>query len=179
MGLAEGIVDLIDHRLQSAIRGMDEENRERIEHEPKHARKAEQTDRRGFSLHAGLSQGGANPRSQPLGLAVTMVSGTKAHQPAPTEPHPFQSREGLLHAINVDQQLEQPVAEFMRTRSETLVPGFAHIKGGAGHAAAARARLETDPSKLETRWSTKSQGTRPPRARATFTPEVMPSSWKP
>ncbi|MDT4821721.1 hypothetical protein FQZ97_549070 [compost metagenome] len=177
--LPEGVVDLVQQRLQRAAGCMAEPDAERVEHMAEQPRHGQQPDR-AAGRKAGLAQPRLHLGPQVAARAVAMVGGMKAEQVEPVHREAAQPGVQLRQFVDVDQQVVDPVAQPMPLRPQPLVHDAPDVECRASvriHDATVCAPCGRwmRPDSCATR-----QGRRtPPSASATARPACNPSSWKP
>jgi hypothetical protein len=182
--LAEGVVDLHHRRRQFAGGAMTEKDADRVEDVAQHARQAEQPNRAAGDIDAGRRQHRLDLGPERPVVARQVVALMQAEDREAAQPEQVQTPVQRRQLVQVDEQLEQPVAEPVAARRQPLMDHRAIVEAADQAAQATRpsigAGAGVGPRKMRPDSFATDQGRRtPPSASATARPACRPSSWKP
>lgn len=131
MAVAEGIVDLIDDGADPVVGRHDEVQADGIENETQYARHGQQEDAVAIGPRVARQQHcnhAITQRAGLVGLVRAVVAVVEAEQVEPVVRKEPDGLEVFVHAVEVEQHLEDAIGQPVRLRLKPLMDHFTRVK---------------------------------------------------
>ena len=171
VGIAEGVVDLVEHGAQTFIAVVAEPDRDRVEGVAENPREHQHAHRATVEVDAGTSEVPVEPHTEIRAIARAVVAVVERHEVEPVAREDRIAACEVVDLVEVDQHRPHAVLELVAHRLEPPVADDRLVDGRGGHAGTRSRSGAAWTAAVDRGTMSSCQGAGAPSAAATVKPD--------